>query len=489
MSDLEVFEKNENQLTKKLITYLDYNGEKYILSVYLSNINDDKIIFKLKKPSLEIYYYYDEFDLIDLKQKSKEFNRYQKIEDAFSYLKILLVNKKIEIEINKLNVIIFIKEKYNISFSLRKKIITQKKLNYIITKHIKDKEKQIDQLNQKIEELIKDNYANQKILKNINNNIITKNNDKNYLVIQTGIILIVICIFSSLYYFNNKELKKIKNKLDQKNKFQSNLYFPLITNFPEIYDSMGATPKSNKKVKYENKNNEEKYSTKITVNYPEDDSGSEKPAIIHNRNKIFNFNLIKTATEYNFILSTIKKKFYDSKNMCNIELRYDSDTDGKSFKDFFYNARDIGPNILFIETKEEMRFAIFSKFVWNKNKIIFINSKKNGYDFPDWVNDENSILLSLNNKKVFDKEYLSKNDFLVKSTEYSSYFNYLVNKFFIPKDNIFRFTYGTTIEFLTKTEIGVYMKFSKFNKKSVKDIDIIVDKIQLYEVIPEIKKK
>ena len=84
---------------------------------------------------------------------------------------------------------------------------------------------------------------------------------------------------------------------------------------------------------------------------------------------------------------------------------------------------------------------------------------------------------------------MSKNDFLVKSTEYSSYFNYLVNKFFIPKDNIFRFTYGTTIEFLTKTEIGVYMKFSKFNKKSVKDIDIIVDKIQLYEVIPEIKKK
>ena len=108
-----------------------YKNEKYLISIYISKDNIN-INFKLEKEKIQTYYFFEKFDLRDLNQKSKLFLPYTNIKEIFVKLKEISNSYFIDLEIkgNKISIIFKnISTNAVIKFALRKKIVSQKKIN------------------------------------------------------------------------------------------------------------------------------------------------------------------------------------------------------------------------------------------------------------------------------------------------------------------------------------------------------------------------
>ena len=123
-------EESSNIIKKNLAL----NDDEYTIKIYSSK-DSNSIVFKLVPDKLQTYYFYEKFDLRDFQQKKcKQFSSDESIKEIFITLKTLIGKYTIELEQKslKIDVIILNKEETIISFSLRKIIISQNRLNQIL---------------------------------------------------------------------------------------------------------------------------------------------------------------------------------------------------------------------------------------------------------------------------------------------------------------------------------------------------------------------
>ena len=117
-----------------------YKNEKYLISIFLSSDNIN-INFKLEKEKIQTYYFFEKFDLRDLKQKSKLFLQDANIKDIFVKLKEITNTYFIDLEIKGIKISIIFKNIITnevLKLTLRKKIVSQKKLNNLIEEQLGD---------------------------------------------------------------------------------------------------------------------------------------------------------------------------------------------------------------------------------------------------------------------------------------------------------------------------------------------------------------
>lgn len=183
------FRENDNdskeiEITKDNIKIpLYYKDEKYTINIYPSKDNIN-IIFKLQKNNIFTYYFFEKFDLRDFKQKSKLFIDIINIHDIFLELKdiskayfINLENKDIKMNIifksNDIN--------SNIAFKLplKKKIVSQNKLNSLLVEKIIDNTLKLNNIKNQSIKIDSTLEIKKDIINNINTNIEKINNTLN----------------------------------------------------------------------------------------------------------------------------------------------------------------------------------------------------------------------------------------------------------------------------------------------------------------------
>ncbi len=177
-------ESKEIEITKDNIKIpLYYKDEKYTINIYPSKDNIN-IIFKLQKNNIFTYYFFEKFDLRDFNQKSKLFIDIINIHDIFLELKdiskvyfINLENKDIKMNIifksNDIN--------SNIAFKLplKKKIVSQNKLNSLLVEKIIDNTLKLNNIKNQSIKIDSTLEIKKDIINNINTNIEKINNTLN----------------------------------------------------------------------------------------------------------------------------------------------------------------------------------------------------------------------------------------------------------------------------------------------------------------------
>lgn len=208
-------EREDNNILKY---YVNLNEDIYLIKIYPSKDNIT-IIFKIEKEKIQIYYYYEKFDLKDFKQKSKKFLYDENIKDVFSTLKDNIDKCYLFIDKNLYKILLTLSNdnnNYIVDFTLRKKVISKNRLNIILIN-------QIDFINIGINSLIKEMAkldtsieSHKNIIEDINHNIININNNLKKI---------------------KSELKAIKNstknisKQNDKNNNEKNLKKEIINNY------------------------------------------------------------------------------------------------------------------------------------------------------------------------------------------------------------------------------------------------------------------
>ena len=155
-----------------------YKNEKYLISIYISTDNIN-INFKLEKEKIQTYYFFEKFDLRDLNQKSKLFLTYTNIKEIFVKLKEISNSYFIDLEIkgNKISIIFKnISTNAVIKFALRKKIVSQKKINNLIEEQLGDNTSKLNIIKNQIIKTDKSINIKNDIINNIRTRI-TKIND------------------------------------------------------------------------------------------------------------------------------------------------------------------------------------------------------------------------------------------------------------------------------------------------------------------------
>ena len=155
-----------------------YKNEKYLISIYISKDNIN-INFKLEKEKIQTYYFFEKFDLRDLNQKSKLFLTYTNIKEIFVKLKEISNSYFIDLEIkgNKISIIFKnISTNAVIKFALRKKIVSQKKINNLIEEQLGDNTSKLNIIKNQIIKTDKSINIKNDIINNIRTRI-TKIND------------------------------------------------------------------------------------------------------------------------------------------------------------------------------------------------------------------------------------------------------------------------------------------------------------------------
>ena len=153
---------------------LNLNEEKYLLKIYPSRdiIN---IVFKLEKEKIQTYYYFEKFDLRDFRQTNKVFITDNNIMEVFIHLKQLTESYISTIEKNEIKMYLLFKEQNNskliMKFMLRKKILSQEKLNPLLVSQIQDNQSKINILKEQIMKLDNSLQTKNDVITNINNNM------------------------------------------------------------------------------------------------------------------------------------------------------------------------------------------------------------------------------------------------------------------------------------------------------------------------------
>ena len=178
------FRENDNDSKEIQITQynikipLYYKDEKYLISIYPSNDNIH-IIFKLEKDKIQTYYFFEKFDLRDFRQKSKIFLADKNISDVFIKLKDISNTYFINLEIKGIKISIIFK---NINtnavfkFALKKKLVSQERLNPVLVEQIQDNKSKLTILRNQVNKLDKNIQIKNDIINNINTNITNINN-------------------------------------------------------------------------------------------------------------------------------------------------------------------------------------------------------------------------------------------------------------------------------------------------------------------------
>jgi len=157
---------------------IDIDDETYLIKIYPSK-DDITIIFKIEKEKIKTYYYYDKFDIRDFKQKNKIFINDDNIKEVFITLKDIFDKSSKTLDTNSYKAVIkFSKNnEFVMDFTLRKKIVSQNRLNPILISQIEDNNNGIDFLTKHMVKLDTSIENQKSIIEDINSNIININNN------------------------------------------------------------------------------------------------------------------------------------------------------------------------------------------------------------------------------------------------------------------------------------------------------------------------
>ena len=173
MEEKDDVKETENEKDSIKIS-LNLNEEKYLLKIYPSR-DKINIVFKLEKEKIQTYYYFEKFDLRDFRQTHKLFISDNNITEVFIHLKQLTESYISTIEKNEIKMYLLFKEQNNskliMKFMLRKKILSQERLNPLLVSQIQDNQSKINILKEQIMKLDNSLQTKNDVITNINNNM------------------------------------------------------------------------------------------------------------------------------------------------------------------------------------------------------------------------------------------------------------------------------------------------------------------------------
>ena len=208
---------------------INIDDEIYLIKIYPSKDNIT-IIFKIEKEKIKTYYYYEKFDLRDFKQKNKIFINDENIKEVFITLKDI-IDKSSKTLIKNLykTIIKFYKEnEFVIDFTLRKKIISQNRLNPILISQIEDTNNGIDLLTKHMAKINTNIEKQKNIIEGIKSNIVNINNNLKNLKSDIQSIFDLTKKMSKRNDKNNinkNEFKKLNNNQENKDNEETFLCF------------------------------------------------------------------------------------------------------------------------------------------------------------------------------------------------------------------------------------------------------------------------
>ena len=136
------------------------NEINFSLKIYFAK-DKQSIIFKVEQDNIQTYYYYEKFYLLDFKNNNKRFNLMNNLNEIYLNIKYIVdkYSTKIEEEAtNKIKIEFSNNSEIIATFSLRKKILSQNRLNPILEQQIqlnKNKIKAIKKQASKLEKSVK----------------------------------------------------------------------------------------------------------------------------------------------------------------------------------------------------------------------------------------------------------------------------------------------------------------------------------------------
>ena len=267
-------EDNENEQSKEENSDIirissNVDDEKYIIKIYSSK-DHATIIFKIEIENIQTFYFYEKYDLRDFKQKNKHYFPSDNLQEVFNTLKQIVekCSTKLEKKSLKINISFIIESETIATFTLRKKIVSQNRLNTLLVEQIQDNKSKINDL--KIQAIKFDTSIQKQndIINNINNKINTINN--NITNIINDINLINNTIKNSLKKEEIKESNDEKKNISKKDNSNINK------------DKKGEKDqkKNNNKINENKKEkNEKKNKNEIIDNSSNDDEDNKKDYI------------------------------------------------------------------------------------------------------------------------------------------------------------------------------------------------------------------
>ncbi len=177
---MDVFEKDKESKKEeeesKIILKIPiiFEEEKYSLKIFPSKDNIS-LIFKLEKERVETFYFYAKFKNKDFMNLNEEIKSDTHINNIFILLKQIIQIYTCSIEKKSMNINILFTKKNNenskIVFSLKKKIVSQNRLNMQLMKQIQENKSKIKLLKKQLEKLDKTILNKNDSIEKINNNI------------------------------------------------------------------------------------------------------------------------------------------------------------------------------------------------------------------------------------------------------------------------------------------------------------------------------
>jgi hypothetical protein len=225
-SDKENGKKDEESADVIQIS-VNIEEDKYIIKIYSSKDNST-IIFKVEQENIQTFYFYEKFDLRDFKQKNKEFISNENIYDVFNTLKNIIEKSstKLEKQQLKMNITFSNKSGAIANFSLRKKLVSQNRLNTLLVEQIQENKSKLKALKKQAIKFDKLLQNHSDIITNINGKIDLINNNIKYIINDINIINSTIKNPSQNEEINNlvnnNEVKIKSNKKNNSNNKEIN---------------------------------------------------------------------------------------------------------------------------------------------------------------------------------------------------------------------------------------------------------------------------
>ena len=364
---------------------------KYIIKIYKSK-DHSTIVFKAEQENIQTFYFYEKFDLMDFKQKNKDFVQFENIDAAFNTLKIIIEASSTKIEKKSLimNISFINDSKIVTLFSLRKKIVSQNRLNPLLVEQIQNNKSKIKALKKQVIKLDKSTKNQNELINNLNNKIDDIKNKINDII-------------SSINNINEAVSNSIKNE-ENSNEEKTNK----ISNI-------------NKKMNNYIKNNSNEKKEKVSENNAIDLNEKENNSLNENKKKeggvMYNIPLILNIFIFIFI-AYLYLYFYELKKELNFEKNKKEKIRNKySILDFADDLTD--DEIKYIELnidklneeekniKKKQSYNLINNLKKNKrkkNKGNISKKQKNNIPNSKEINQNIDILKEKNNEMELSKE-------------------------------------------------------------------------------------
>ena len=145
----------------------------YDSKIYFSK-DKQSIIFKIEQDNIQTYYYYEKFQIFELKNNFKRFNNLNTLNDIYQNIKSIADKStpKFEIEsLNKIKVSFVNKSETIFELTLRKKILCQHRLNSLIIGKLEENKSKIKSIKKNANKIEKSIKEQNDIINDINTKI------------------------------------------------------------------------------------------------------------------------------------------------------------------------------------------------------------------------------------------------------------------------------------------------------------------------------